>query len=93
MAQTDWVDATGNWFNPLNWSAGVPGAGEEAHIDNAGTAQINAAGAVADRLILGLSAASVGTVEVSSAGRLGVSSDLLVGLAGNGTMISPVVAR
>ena len=26
LGQTVWIDGTGDWFNPSNWSAGVPSA-------------------------------------------------------------------
>src|SRR5262249_7706803 len=43
-AQTNWTDATGSWFVPGNWSAGVPTAATPlTTVGNGGTAQIAAA--------------------------------------------------
>ena len=85
-AQTVWTDATGNWFTPGNWTpSGPPTAGDDAQINNGGTAQIGAAGAVAKTLALGFDAANSGTVSVSGAGTL-TTGFLTVGESGIGTL-------
>lgn len=52
---TMWQAGTGDWFDPNNWSAGVPTASGIPFVDNGGTALIAAGDAVACTLILGLS--------------------------------------
>ena len=37
-AQTLWQGGTGGWTDPGNWDSGVPGAGDDATVDNGGTA-------------------------------------------------------
>src|ERR1700720_503125 len=54
LAQTVWTDATGDWFNAGNWSAGVPNSTTSAQINNGGTAQITSSGAAAGDVTLGL---------------------------------------
>ena len=39
-AQTIWNAQTGDWFQPANWSDGVPDSATDAQINNGGTAQI-----------------------------------------------------
>ena len=36
---SEWTADVGNWFDPVNWDAGVPTASEAARILNGGTAQ------------------------------------------------------
>ena len=57
---------TGDWFDPLNWTAGVPGAGQHAFVINGGTLQIiNAATAAHQTTSLGTnSAGAIGYMEI-----------------------------
>ena len=42
LAQTTWTaPGAGNWFDPGNWSLGVPTAGSGAFINNGGTAELS----------------------------------------------------
>lgn len=89
QAQTVWNAGTGNWFTPGNWTPGVvPAAGTNVQINNGGTAQIGAAGAVGNVLTLGNAAGQSGTLDVTGAGTLTLSgsTQLLVGEFGTGTM-------
>lgn len=90
-AQTIWNAGTGNWFTPGNWTPNtVPDTNTKAQINNAGTAQITAAGAAANTLTLGTAAGQSGTVSVSGAGTLTINGTtgffLTVGDAGTGTL-------
>src|ERR1700682_6676977 len=91
LAQTIWIDATGDWFTATNWMAGAPpntappNSMTYALIGNGGTAQIMAAGAKAQNLDLGFSASSSGTVSITGVGSLVVGSDLRIGNSGTGT--------
>lgn len=84
--QTIWTDATGDWFTASNWSLGVPNSTTDARINNSGTAQINAAGATAQSVILGFDTPDPGNLTSSGTGTLNVSSDLSVGYGGTGTL-------
>ena len=53
LAVTEWVEpGNGDWFEPSNWSAGLPGDLTAGRIDNGGTAVIGQSGAVAAQLRL-----------------------------------------
>src|SRR3954463_15235230 len=55
-AQTDWTGTFSNgWFNPLNWSAGVPNAATSANIDTVtpNSTEVRGAGAAALNLAVG----------------------------------------
>jgi T5SS/PEP-CTERM-associated repeat protein len=86
IAQTIWTDATGDWFVPGNWSAGVPNPTTVAQINNDGTAQITATGVAAQSILLGFDTPDLGHLTVSGVGTLNVSSDLSVGYGGSGTL-------
>src|SRR5881394_2398842 len=80
FAQTTiWTDATGDWFTPANWSAGVPDSSTTAQINNGGTAQIMASDAAASEVDLGVAAGDMGTLSVSGAGMLQVGGLMYVG--------------
>jgi hypothetical protein len=72
---TWWADpgSPGNWSEPLNWTAGVPGATSWAYINNGGEALINA-GAAAERLYLGSSAGTSGSITHSAGAYVGKST-------------------
>jgi autotransporter-associated beta strand protein len=78
---TSWVDATGSWFNPVNWSNGVPFVGTPlTTVGNGGTALILApANAGASLLITGGS-----TVVLLPAGSLTAGG---INLGPNGTLL------
>ena len=59
----------GDWFDPLNWSNGVPMFLSKAYIDNNGTADINAGKALAADLYVGYNAGQSGSVEFSGSGQ------------------------
>jgi T5SS/PEP-CTERM-associated repeat protein len=87
FAQTTiWIDATGDWFTPANWSAGVPDSSTTAQINNGGTAQIMASGAAASLVELGVAAGDVGTLSVSGTGSLVDGGAMNVGENGAGTL-------
>jgi outer membrane autotransporter protein len=86
FAQTIWTDATGDWFTAGNWDNGVPNPGIDAQINNGGEAQIGAAGATANNIILGFAAPDSGILSVAASGTLDASGDLVVGEFGSGTL-------
>lgn len=59
---------------------------DNAGINNGGTAQIRAAGAVAQQLTLGSSTMESGTLSIGAGGSLTVSVNSLVGDSGTGTL-------
>jgi len=51
---TEWVNpGVGDWFEPANWSAGVPTGSTDAYVANGGTAQVGKDGAEAAGLVVG----------------------------------------
>jgi hypothetical protein len=79
---TDWTDATGSWFVPGNWSAGVPtGATVTTTVGNGGTAQIAGAAANAGN---GLIINGGSTVDLQAGGSL-IAGGFLI--AGNSTLL------
>jgi len=74
-ADTEWIlvpSLTGDWFEPTNWSDGVPGSEDGATIANGGTAEIGNGTASADAVIIG-SLSGDGTL-VQAGGNLTVKS-------------------
>jgi fibronectin-binding autotransporter adhesin len=73
---TDWKLATGtvgDWFDPANWTNGVPVSGKIANITNGGTASISAGSTYADGI--DLSNANTSTLlQTGSTSSLGTSS-------------------
>ena len=84
-ANTTWTGATGDWTVSGNWNTGVPTAADFFAINNAGTAQLAAAG-VAKSGGLGVFAGNSGTLQVSSGGNLTLTDDLSIGDAGTGNL-------
>jgi T5SS/PEP-CTERM-associated repeat protein len=85
----DWTGAIGDWFVGGNWFDGsAPTAGDAANINNGGTAQIGAPGAVSSTGTLGNLGGESGTVEVGATGTwvMGAGSGLTVGRLGTGTL-------
>jgi T5SS/PEP-CTERM-associated repeat protein len=89
-----WTSSTGDWFNPSNWSFGVPDCGGtcpingypfEADINNSGTAQITTSGASACEVFLGKSATDKGNLSVNH-GTLTQCNEMWVGYEGKGTL-------
>ncbi len=64
-AQSIWTGTTGDWFNGLNWSSGVPIANVNFEINNGGTAQITGGAAAFGSGYLGTTAIDSGTIEIS----------------------------
>ena len=86
LGQTVWIDGTGDWFNPSNWSGGVPNSSTIAQINNGGTAQITLGGAAASQVELGIAAGDAGTLSTSGSGSLQDEGAMYVGEQGTGTL-------
>ncbi len=86
FTQTIWQAQAGDWFQPVNWSDGVPDSATDAQINNGGTPEIAAAAAAVNNFTLGLNAGDFGNLIVAGAGRLDVTRQLSVGLAGIGSL-------
>lgn len=83
---TDWTGAIGDWFDPANWNSGVPTSGDQANINNGGTAQVGADGA-ASSVWIGQNAGQSGALEVTgSDAALTAASGVFVGFSGGGTL-------
>ena len=83
---TYWNVVSGNWFDPMNWTAGVPNHITSAQINNRGTATIGSTGtAESCDLTLGGAATESGTLVVDH-GVLNISFDAAVGGYGNGVL-------
>lgn len=81
-AATDWVHSSGSssWFLPSNWSAGVPGAADDAYIGNDSTAFIEGSTiARAGNLFIDDGGVTIGNIDP---GNLAVEGELSVGTAG-----------
>jgi autotransporter family porin len=83
--QTNSRVTSGDWFNGMNWSAGVPNSTKSAQINNGGTATIGSTGAVSCDLTVGGSATQSGTLVVNH-GSLNSTFDDAVGGYGKGTL-------
>jgi hypothetical protein len=80
-----WQSSLGSWFESQNWSSGgAPTARDNAQIDNSGTAQILASGAVAKDLYLSQGALVIGPAGTLSNGftRIGIEGEFSVEVAG-----------
>jgi len=74
----------GSWADAANWDSILPPlASDKVYINNGGTAQIAAPGAVGDILTLGENPGDSGTVQLQAGGNLSVAT-LNVGLGGTG---------
>jgi T5SS/PEP-CTERM-associated repeat protein len=76
----------GNWFNPANWSAGVPDSNTTTEINNGGTAQITSGNATAGQVQLGVDAQHSGTLSISG-GSLVDDGSFDIGQDGTGALI------
>ena len=80
---TTWIGTTGNWSTGTNWLNGEPGSGDNAYINNGGTAQITLSGEICYDLFLGLGPGESGTVSMSG-GSLS-TNEAYLGFDGTGT--------
>ena len=55
----------GDWFDPANWTGGVPTSADSAYVDNGGTARIASGAADASDLRVGRYPGTSGAVEHS----------------------------
>jgi len=84
---TTWIHdpaTPGDWFDPANWSAGVPTSSDRARINNGGQAQIAAPNAQVYHLHLGLDSTESGTLVLSGTGQLSAHYEH-IGWEGTGT--------
>lgn len=74
-----------DWFDPTNWSAGVPNAATPAVIDTVvpNPTAVGAAGAQASQLFVGNN--SIGTLTILNGGTLAVSGFTVIGNAASST--------
>jgi fibronectin-binding autotransporter adhesin len=85
-----WTGGTGNWATGANWDQGAaPGTNNKALINNGGTAQVQAAGAVASSFLVGNAAGLSGTVEIAAGGTLTASGNTTssAGATGTGSLV------
>lgn len=81
----NWTGGTGDWFDPANWDSGVPTAGTYSGVDNGGTVQIEAPGAVSQGFSAGFLQGNSGTLEVSGSGAsLATTYTIYLGYEGQG---------
>ncbi len=72
----NWSGTLGSFNNGANWSTGVaPGAGDEAHIDNGGTAILTGNQSLLS-LFLGTNTGQSGTFQMSAGSTLTTTSDV-----------------
>ena len=84
---SNWTGTIGDWFDPANWNSGVPTSGDQANINNGGTAQIGADGAAVSSIWIGQNAGQSGTLEVTGPDvTLTAPSGVYVGFSGSGTL-------
>ncbi|MCA9309982.1 MAG: hypothetical protein KDA21_02185 [Phycisphaerales bacterium] len=64
---TEWTNpGAGDWFDPGNWSDGVPVTGDTAWVDNGGTVQISSGVTdICNHFLIGQVGASTGTLEIT----------------------------
>ncbi len=81
----DWTVTIGDWFNPANWSTGVPSSSDNVHVRDGGTARIQAPGAVSGDSTIGESMS--GAVRVEGGGATWTTNQgIYVGYTGHGTL-------
>ena len=82
----DWAGTVGDWFDPANWSSGVPTVGDQANINNGGTAQIGA-NAAASSVWIGQFAGQGGAVDVTGPDVvLTAPGGVFIGFSGSGSL-------
>ncbi len=82
---TYWQGTTGDWFDPANWTSGVPTADDIAYISNGGTAEITTGVAEPDNLVVDGSWLPSRVVLGDGGGLL--TEALAVGWAGRGNFV------
>ena len=70
LSQTNWKGATGSWFEPGNWTSGLPTTSKDATIDNGGTAQVASPGAAANTVYVGRTRLNPSFLEIFGGGML-----------------------
>ena len=83
-AQTSWNNATGSWFNPANWSAGLPPNARGTIVGNGGTANIDAGLLANAGLTLNINGGS--TVNLQAPGS-SLQATALITVGPNGTLL------
>jgi hypothetical protein len=76
---------TGNWSDPLTWSAGEPAAATVATINGGLTVTLDQPGEVAGILDLGTVASETGNLSIAAPGALAASTTMRIGQAANST--------
>ena len=80
---TRWIGTQGDWFDPANWSSGVPSSElYAAWINNGGTAVVSSGSAVADYIELGQPQGVGGMLQTG--GQVSVYSDVILGTGSSG---------
>jgi T5SS/PEP-CTERM-associated repeat protein len=90
FGQTLWEAGTGDWFQPTNWTDGVPTLATDAQINNGGIAQILSGAAAAKSVGLGGGVdeqLNKGTLLVSGPSSLQVAGDIGLSNFGIGTLM------
>ena len=83
----NWTAGTGDWFEPTNWDSGVPTGGDYVTVDNAGTVEVQAPGAVSLGATFGFNSGTSGTAEVSGSGAGWINTySIYLGYYGTGTL-------
>lgn len=85
IGTTDWIVTSGDWFERINWSEGLPNGDTSAKINNGGTATIASAGAVSCDLTLGAEQMQSGAVVVDG-GTYAMTFDAAVAEHGKGVL-------
>ena len=77
-AVTNWNVLTGNWEDPANWTMGRPTDGDEAYIDNDGTATVES-GIMGQAVFLRVGDNGNGTLEILNGGEVTTESHIRIG--------------
>ncbi|PCJ30544.1 MAG: hypothetical protein COA90_09020 [Gammaproteobacteria bacterium] len=67
-ATINWTGTTGDWLTASHWDISSPTPSDDAYIDNAGTAQVTSAGAVALDLFIGSTNTNTSSLSISNGG-------------------------
>ena len=87
-APTHWTGPGNDWFVDSNWTNTHPGPGQDAFVDVAPPSQIfNSRNGKTLSLTIGTGSGDTGEVDVLDTSTLTVNDTLIVGDAGNGTLI------
>jgi len=89
QTRADWKSGTdGSWFTPTNWQSGmIPAAQDTVDMRGGGVTHVDAPGAVATHVYVGVEGTN--TLKVENAGTLDISGQLSLGFlpASSGTLI------